>query len=195
MSPGGYFERLAAMMVDNVLIEPIRPQEMPAMIDLIRDTLERYEEAGSVLASTNRRIANFRGTYDNEDSSYLAARDIDRNTIIGGAGVGPLAGLPKSEGMGEIRELVLQDAYRGRGLGTRLLHACLQKAKELGYRRIYLETTPQMENAQRLFRRFGFRPVRHQSSKKREDQDDGSSLPFYFLLEDIDQALKVRRTD
>jgi len=54
-----------------------------------------------------------------------------------------------------------------------------------------METTPQMEKAQRLFQRFGFRPVTHAQGTTivSTDSKDGF-LPCYFLLEDVAKALK-----
>lgn len=188
----GYFERLGSMSTSHISVEPIQNAEIADVVNLVKSSLDRYEEAGTVLASIYRRIQNFHSTYFNPYSFYLVARDLHSSRIIGGVGIGPLAGLPISEGVGEIRELVIAPDYRGRGLGTRLLQECLKKGKKIGFKQIYLETTPQMEHAQKLFYRFGFRAVRHHTSGT-PDVAVAEDLPFYFLLEDIDVGLSLRR--
>jgi putative acetyltransferase len=50
-------------------------------------------------------------------------------------------------------------AARGLGLGRRMLEMCLQSARDLGYRKCYLETLAQMDSAQELYERFGFLPL------------------------------------
>jgi putative acetyltransferase len=45
---------------------------------------------------------------------------------------------------------------RGAGLGQRLLDTSLAAARELGFRRCYLETLESMVQAQRLYARNGF---------------------------------------
>src|SRR5690606_14745968 len=172
------------MTADDVLIEPITLATEPFVKDLIRRNLQGYEEAGSVLAATFRRLHDLLRTYQVEGARFFVLRDVrEDGAIIGGAGIGSLHGLPLSEGVGEVRDLVLEEAYRGRGLGARLLKRCVDEAKSMGYKRLYLETTPQMEKAQKLFLRFGFRPVTQAQADMRSNLDD--KVPCYFILEDL----------
>lgn len=169
------------MTSDDVLIETITPETEPFVKDLIRRNLQDYEEAGSVLAATFRRLADLPKVYRAEGARFFVLRDVRAGgTPIGGAGIGSLHGLPPSEGLGEVRDLVLEEAYRGRGLGARLLKRCVDEAKNMGYRRIYLETTPQMQMAQKLFIRFGFRPV---TQAQPEQRGSDASVPCYFILD------------
>jgi putative acetyltransferase len=171
------------MTVDDVQIETISAETEPFLCDLIRRNLQGYEEAGSVLAATFRRLANLKEVYEAPGSRFFVIRDMKENGIpIGGAGIGSLHGLPPSEGLGEVRDLVLEEKYRGRGLGSRLLKRCVEEAKALGYKRLYLETTPQMENAQKLFIRFGFRAVTQAQSDLKQDT---AKVPCYFILESL----------
>lgn len=137
---------------------------------LIKRSLSGFEEYGGVIDAVYRRLAKFEKIYEVEGASLLVLLDKNK-ALIGTAGVGPLAGLPVSEGMGEIRDLVISSPYRGRGLGAKLLRKTLNVATKLGYSRIYLETTPQMLNAQKLFKSFGFSPLpsQKQNSKPRPD--------------------------
>jgi len=178
------------MTSDDVLIETLTPEAEPLVKDLIRRNLQDYEEAGSVLAATFRRLNNLQAVYRAEGSRFFIARDMKTGgTLIGGAGIGTLHGLPPSEGLGEVRDLVLEEAYRGRGLGTRLLKRCVEEAKNLGYKRLYLETTPQMQKAQKLFIRFGFRPVTQAQSPEVRDASGAAAaldtVPCYFILESL----------
>lgn len=185
MSPPliGFLDKAARMTSDDVLIETITPETAPLLKDLIGRNLQGYDEAGSVLAATFRRLADLMRVYQAEGARFFVLKDMtDGARIIGGAGIGALHGLPPSEGLGEVRDLVLEEVYRGKGLGARLLKRCVDEAKALGYKRLYLETTPQMENAQKLFLRFGFRPV---TQAAHMDLRGGQSVPCYFILENL----------
>ena len=55
-----------------------------------------------------------------------------------------------------IRMLGVDPAAAGRGIGTALLAACLDRARALGARRAVLHSTPTMVVAHRIYRRAGF---------------------------------------
>ena len=62
-------------------------------------------------------------------------------------------------GVCEMKRLWVRASCRGSGLGERLVRAVLQRATELGYALIRLDTLGHMDRAQMLYRRFGFREI------------------------------------
>ena len=171
-------------MTDDVSVELLTPVTEAFVKDLIRRNLSGYEEAGSVLAATFRRLTNLLNVYRGEGASCFVLRNRTTGECIGCAGIGPLHGLSPSEGVGEVRDLVLEESYRGRGYGAVILKHCIDAAKDLGYRRLYLETTPQMEKAKKLFVRFGFRPVT-QAQTAAVSARPQEATPGYFILENL----------
>ncbi|PQJ82348.1 GNAT family N-acetyltransferase [Polaribacter glomeratus] len=74
--------------------------------------------------------------------------------IVGGAGI---AQLDNFEGKTcELQKMYFLPIIRGKGLGTKLITTCLQKAKDLGFENCYLETMPYMESAKALYYKNGF---------------------------------------
>ncbi len=55
-----------------------------------------------------------------------------------------------------MKRLYVDMAYRSRGVGRLLIEAILQRAEGLGYRRIVLDTLPEMTGALKLYRSLGF---------------------------------------
>ena len=167
---------------DKFIVREVKTEEVEPIISLVRKTLDPFEEAGSVLAATYRRLTDFNRIYNGQEATYFVVEEKGSGKLVGGAGFGPFVGLSPSDKIGEIRELVIEKEFRGQGAGKALLHRCLQYAKEQGYSRIYLETTPKMEHAQNLFKRFKFKPVTHSLASRAEDS---SAVPCYFMLEDL----------
>ena len=76
--------------------------------------------------------------------------------LVGGGGVAPLDGTVSTAGVCELRKMYFLPMARGHGVGSRLLGLCLRLAAELGYSTCYLETLGGMQQAIRLYERFGF---------------------------------------
>jgi N-acetylglutamate synthase-like GNAT family acetyltransferase len=83
---------------------------------------------------------------------YAAAR----MAFAGEQAVGCCALLRLKDAVFEVAKMAVTPAWQGRGLGRRLLAHVIQKAQELGARRLYLETNSRLTPAIRLYESVGF---------------------------------------
>jgi GNAT superfamily N-acetyltransferase len=74
-----------------------------------------------------------------------------------GVVVGSIGLVPTGGGRCELRKMYLAPSHRGRGLGKRLLRHALERAPQLGFRRVELETANVLRVAIGLYESFGFR--------------------------------------
>ncbi len=175
--------------MEQVVIRPMQSIDVLDLKRILKASFSSFEE-GKVTHASLKRAEDLVNVYATEGSTFMVACINGR--VVGGSGVGPLAGLPSTEGMGEIRDFAISSDYQGRGIGALVLQSTLISAKSYGYKRIYLETTPKMKQAQKLFRRHGFKPVveSHQSGQeenqglsKKDKKNKKEDFPCYFVLE------------
>lgn len=70
----------------------------------------------------------------------------------------------EQDDVARLRLLLVERNMRGHGVGRRLVEQCVTTARELGYRRIVLWTSKELEPAIRIYRQFGFRLVAERPS-------------------------------
>lgn len=70
--------------------------------------------------------------------------------------VGCCALLAMPEGSFELGKMAVAEEHRGRGVGKELLAAVVDRARQIGAKRLYLETSTKLPNAIHLYERQGF---------------------------------------
>lgn len=66
---------------------------------------------------------------------------------------------PLGDGTGEVKRMWVDPAWRGAGLGGRLLRHLEDVARELGHRRVVLDTSDRLTEAVALYERAGYTAV------------------------------------
>jgi len=90
--------------------------------------------------------------YSSDQSIYFVAETKDG--IVGGAGVYPTEGLPADTC--ELVKMYILPQARGKGLGKLLISQCIEFAKQQGYKKMYLETMNELNQAVLMYEKTGF---------------------------------------
>lgn len=59
----------------------------------------------------------------------------------------------------ELTKMAVDEKFRGKGIGEALIHGLIDRAKEMGLKRVILYSNTVLENAIRLYRRLGFKEI------------------------------------
>ena len=70
---------------------------------------------------------------------------------------GTVAMIPYEDDAFELTKMAVDPAFRGRGIGDRLMDACVEFARSSNRRRIILESNTKQAAAVQLYRKFGFK--------------------------------------
>lgn len=97
-------------------------------------------------------LATLPGAYARPDGRLHLAMD-------GDAAAGCIALRRFDAEAGEVKRLYVRPAWRGQGLGDRLAQGVIEAAREIGYRRLLLDTLDHMQAARSLYARAGFREI------------------------------------
>lgn len=136
----------------NFSIRTIQQADNPILSKIVKDTLAEFgaNHPGTVFydPTTDSLYELFR----QKGSAYFVAEV--NGEVAGGGGIFPTDGLP--DDTCELVKMYLLPQARGTGLGRTLIERCISIAKELGYRKIYLETMPELKQALTIYAKFGF---------------------------------------
>jgi ribosomal protein S18 acetylase RimI-like enzyme len=149
-----------AVEIREVLPGTLSPGELERLGDIV---VTAYAAIGA-LEGDDEYVPELRDVAGRASGAVvLAAVDTANGDVLGCVTYVPDASSPWAEhlrdGEAGIRMLAVAPAAQGRGVGTALVGACLDRARADGRRAVFLHSLPVMTGAQRIYARFGFRRV------------------------------------
>lgn len=116
---------------------------------LVFDVLKEYDLKPDP-ATTDADLKDIESSYFERGGTFLVLEERD-SSIVGAYGLYPI-----QQHTCELRKMYLHKAYRGRGLGKFILEDALSKAKQLGFKKMVLETASVLKEAITLYKSYGF---------------------------------------
>ncbi|MCR9228968.1 MAG: GNAT family N-acetyltransferase [Flavobacteriaceae bacterium] len=136
----------------DTVIREITPEDNAQVAQVIRKV---FEDMGVPKVGTAYADKALDDMYSNYKVPKAACFVVEhRGMVIGCAGVAQLDNYDGN--ICELQKMYFLEEARGKGLGAKMIEACLNKAKEFGFDACYLETMPYMEAAQKLYKKKGF---------------------------------------
>lgn len=138
-------------------IETITKADNLIIASIIRKNLKSYNLDIPGTAYFDENLDNLSEFYlsNQQKRVYLVLKD-DYNQLVGGVGLSEFEGFDNTC---ELQKLYLDDAYKGLGYGIKLVLAIEEKARKLGYLKIYLETHDILQPAINLYKKLGYKTI------------------------------------
>ena len=140
-----------------MLIRPIELKDNQQLALAIRAVLIEMGVPKVGTAYEDKELDEMYETYDANRSRYFIIEKA--GDILGGAGIAPLKdGAPN---VCELQKMYFMPDARGKGKGKEMIHKCLSFARAQKFDLCYIETMPNMLDAQTLYKKVGFEYIQH----------------------------------
>ena len=143
------------MLMPGIKLRTIQKEDNVQLAQIIRDTLTEFKANKPGTVYYDETTDQLFELFQKPGSIYYVALMDDE--IVGGGGIYFSDGLPN--GTCELVKMYLLPEARGIGLGKRIIEECLAFAKENGYTQVYIESMPELENALKVYEKFGFKYI------------------------------------
>lgn len=138
--------------MDTAILREIKPKDNSEVATVIRKVLVDLGVPKVGTAYADKALDHMYENYDVPRATYFVIEHETR--IIGCAGVAQLENYKGN--VCELQKMYFLEVARGRGLGAKMMEICLNRARQFGFEKCYLETMPYMKAAQKLYIRTGF---------------------------------------
>ena len=130
-------------------IRPATNADCQRVQDLVFGVLAEHG-LSSDLNGTDRDLTDIESHYTNRGGVFELIETADGRLL------GTAALYPVEDETVELRKMYFDHELRGRGWGSLMLRRLIDRSRDLGFKRIYLETASVLTDATRLYEKFGF---------------------------------------
>ena len=136
-----------------MLIRKIEEQDNADIATVIRSCFADFNAPTKGTVFEDPTTDDLYSVFRKEKSVLYIAEE--NGEIVGSCGIYPTENLP--EDTAEMVKFYLTKNSRGKGTGRALMETALEAARQMGYRKIYIESLPEFTKALSMYEKQGFK--------------------------------------
>ena|ERR1043165_5042936 len=141
--------------MENLRIRKVNKEDNPYLADIIRVAFDEHNAPKQGTVYSDPTTDHLFQLFQHPGSVLWVARA--GRKILGCCGIYPTPGLDPD--CAELAKFYILQEARGKGVGRGLMLQCIKSAKELGYKRLYLESLPHFNKAISMYESSGFKSL------------------------------------
>ncbi len=141
--------------MENLVIRKVKQEDNAALATMIRSVFDEHAAPQKDTVYSDPTTDDLYSLSQHTGAVLWVAALNDE--VLGCCGIFHTAGL--EEDVAELAKFYLSEKIRGKGVGKQLMLQCFQSAKEMGYKKLYLESMPQFSKAVSMYEKHGFKKI------------------------------------
>lgn len=158
----------------SLCIRFVQPEDLDAVLHIYNQGIE---DRIATLETEPKSFSYIEDWFDGHRGRYKALVAERRGEIVGWAALNPYSQRCAYDGVADLSIYVGRE-HRGIGVGTPLLSALEDQARQQDFRKIVLFTFPFNEAGQRLYRKSGYRIV---GTFEKQGMQDGQEIDVMIM--------------
>ncbi len=141
--------------MENLVIRKVKQEDNTALAAMIRAVFDEHAAPHECTVYSDPATDDLYGL-SQQKKAVLWVAELN-GEVLGCCGIFHTAGL--EDGVAELAKFYLSEKIRGKGTGKQLMLQCFQSAKEMGYKKLYIESLPQFAKAVSMYEKYGFKMI------------------------------------
>ncbi len=136
-----------------MLIRKIEEKDNQKIAEVIRSCFADFNAPTAGTVFEDPTTDNLSELFKKEKSVLYVAQEDDE--VFGCCGIYPTDSLP--DGTVELVKFYVSSKARGKGVGRALFEISMEAAKQMGYKKVYIESLPEFSKAVSIYEKQGFK--------------------------------------
>ena len=138
--------------MSKMIIREIQQQDNLAIEQVIKAIFHEFDLPLVGTAYEDLETPRMFESYQKNNEVYYVL--VEDGEVLGGGGIKPLRDF--GDDVCELQKMYFSPKIRGKGYGKRMFDKCLEAARELGYKKCYLESASVLKTAIHIYEKNGF---------------------------------------